>query len=91
MFIKQFVDNEIKDINLIYTTGEVICPHLLSSFLILKNGYVDIKMLNEDMVSLDDTRPENKVLKYYKEHVNTVYMLDVESLNDWLYLHYNII
>lgn len=90
-FIKKFVDNEIKDINLVYTTGEVICPHLLSSFLILKNGYVDIKMLDEDMVSLDDTQQENKVLEYYKSHVKTVYMFDVENLNDWLYLHYNII
>ena len=90
-FIKQFVDNAIVDINLVYTTGEMMCPHLLSSFLILKNGFIDIKMLDQDTVLLDDSLHENKVLKYYKEHVKTVYMLDVENLNDWLYLHYNII
>jgi hypothetical protein len=90
-FIKQYVNNEVTDINLIYTTGEVICPHLLSSFLILKNGYVDIKALDDDTLLLDEAEQENKVLKYYKECTKTVYVFDVSHLNDWLYLHYNII
>lgn len=90
-FIKQYVNNEVTDINLIYTTGEVICPHLLSSFLILKNGYVDIKALDDDTLLLDEAEQENKVLKYYKECTKTVYVFDINHLNDWLYLHYNII
>lgn len=100
--LKDFVKGEYGDINLVYTNGSLICPHLLSCNILLKNGSIPIYKSRENKIVLlgneeeqddDDIEiiSENKILNFYANTNQFVYKLEIESLNDWLYLQYNII
>ncbi|XBW36170.1 hypothetical protein QEN19_001750 [Hanseniaspora menglaensis] len=96
--LKKFIAREYIDINLVYNTGDLICPHLLCCNILLKNGYINIaKSSTGDIIlssNYDDEVEvinDNKVFNYYVNVNKSVYKLYIENLNDWLYLQYNII
>lgn len=102
--LKKFANGDYKDIELIYTTGDLICSHLLSCNILLRNGSINIFKNKDEKVILphsiedneyddDDLQivEENKILNFYVNTNKSVYKFHIENLNDWLYLHYNII
>lgn len=100
--LKDFVKGDYEDINLVYTNGYLICPHLLSCNILLKNGSIPIYKNTENKIVLPSSEEEqedddieiineNKILNFYANTNQFVYKMQIENLNDWLYLQYNII
>ncbi|SSD60630.1 uncharacterized protein SCODWIG_02391 [Saccharomycodes ludwigii] len=65
-----------------YTSGLLMCPHLLASAMLLQNSDEKIG---------DSLLEENRVLRYFTKIKQSCYIIQVTNIDEWLRLQCNII